>query len=76
MYLSHVSMGAVKSFLESQLPGVYIHSVRIGESEDQDKEKGFFDQVGRQIDEVCEQLKSDPLLSLGFNAIGLSQVSL
>ncbi|KAI9202002.1 palmitoyl-protein thioesterase-like protein 1 [Polychytrium aggregatum] len=59
--------------LQERLPGVYVYSVRIGASEDEDRDHGYFDVISRQVDEVCEQLKSDPLLSSGFNAIGFSQ---
>lgn len=67
-------MGAFRVTLGSLLPGAFIYSVQIGETEDEDKNKGFFDQVARQVDEVCEKLKEIPELSQGFNAMGFSQV--
>ncbi|KAJ3204928.1 Palmitoyl-protein thioesterase 1 [Dinochytrium kinnereticum] len=68
-------MGYVKGLIEEMLPGIYVHSIRIGESEDDDKSKGFFDLVDRQVEEACEQLRSDPILSIApkINAIGFSQ---
>ncbi|KAJ3282508.1 Palmitoyl-protein thioesterase 1 [Borealophlyctis nickersoniae] len=66
-------MGAFTEVIQSELPGVYVSSIRIGETESEDKNKGFFDEVNRQVDEVCETLKADPELAGGFNAIGFSQ---
>jgi palmitoyl-protein thioesterase len=60
--------------LKKRLPGIFIHSVQIGETEDQDRESGYFGQLAVQIDAVCKQLASIEELKNGFNAIGLSQV--
>lgn len=67
------SMGAVKSTIEKALPGVYVHSIMIGKSPDDDTIHGFLDNANRQIGEVCAQLKADPKLAGGFNAVGFSQ---
>ena len=72
--LTRGRMGAFRETLGSLLPGAFIHSVQIGATEDEDKNKGFFDQVARQVAEVCEKLKEIPELSEGFNAMGFSQV--
>ena len=60
--------------LKKRLPGVFIHSIRIGETEDQDRESGYFGELSVQIDSVCQQLADIEELKDGFNAIGLSQV--
>lgn len=39
----------------------------------QDTENGFLMNVNRQIDNVCDQLKKDPKLQQGYNALGFSQ---
>ncbi|TPX66757.1 palmitoyl[protein] hydrolase [Spizellomyces sp. 'palustris'] len=67
------SMGQVKQTLVEELPGVYVHSIMIGKSEDEDRKASYFDQINRQVQQVCEQLKSDSNLKDGFNAIGFSQ---
>ncbi|KAJ3033398.1 hypothetical protein HK097_004856 [Rhizophlyctis rosea] len=67
------SMGNITELIQSQLSNVYVHSVRIGDTEDQDRNFGYFDVLNRQVDEVCEQFKADEKLSNGFNAIGFSQ---
>lgn len=60
--------------LQDALPGVFIHSVRIGKSPEEDRKNSLLDNMNRQISEVCTQLASIPELANGFNAIGLSQV--
>jgi len=66
------SMGSIKSTLEITL-GTYVHSVRIGDSAQEDTLHGFLDLVDRQVDYVCDVLRADPMLANGFNAIGFSQ---
>ncbi|KAJ3307502.1 Palmitoyl-protein thioesterase 1 [Blyttiomyces sp. JEL0837] len=67
------SMMAVADFITEILPETYVHSIRIGETEEFDKNAGFFGIINNQVDEVCQQLKMDPMLKEGFNAIGFSQ---
>jgi palmitoyl-protein thioesterase len=61
------------SKLQEELPGVFVHSVRIGNSPEEDRKKTILDSANRQVEEVCEQLKGIPELSKGFNAVGMSQ---
>ncbi|KAL1933323.1 hypothetical protein VTP01DRAFT_7413 [Rhizomucor pusillus] len=67
------SMGRVVKLLQDRLPGVFVHSLRIGEDTEQDHKAGFFGQLNDQIDYVCDQLAGIPELANGFNAIGFSQ---
>ncbi|KAI8825926.1 palmitoyl protein thioesterase [Fimicolochytrium jonesii] len=67
------SMGAVKAFLEEELPGVYVRSIMIGDNEEEDRRAGFFGVVKDHVERVCEELRADPNLRAGFNAIGFSQ---
>ncbi|KAF9127779.1 Palmitoyl-protein thioesterase 1 [Mortierella sp. 14UC] len=46
---------------------------KLAESESEDQRAGFFGNVNKQIEAVCEQLKSIPELDQGFNAVGFSQ---
>lgn len=69
------SLGKVKKLFESQLTGVYVKSLRIGKNMMQDYESGYFTHPDKQITNACEQIKSDPQLSNGFNAVGFSQGS-
>ena len=62
------------STLKSALPGVFVHSIRIGSTPEEDRKKSLLDGMNRQISEVCQQLASIPELANGFNAIGISQV--
>ena len=62
--------------LEDILPSnTFVHSIRIGDSEETDRSKSFFDSLDRQVDEVCQQLKAIPELnsSEAINALGFSQ---
>jgi len=67
------SMGKVKSTIEQALPGVYVHSVMVGDNPLDDTVKGFLDNANRQVQEQCQRLKADPKLKDGFNAVGFSQ---
>lgn len=59
--------------IKDALPGVFIHSIMIGKSPEDDRKRSLLDNMNRQIDEVCDQLARVPELADGFNAIGLSQ---
>jgi len=69
------SMGAVKKEIERLLPGIYVYSVMIGNSIVEDELEGFISNSNDQVDFVCNQVKSDPNLRGGFNAVGFSQGS-
>jgi palmitoyl-protein thioesterase len=68
-------MGRIQKLVESQLPGVYVYSIMVGQSVAEDELNGFFMNVNDQVKFVCEKLASDPNLKDGFNAIGFSQGS-
>jgi palmitoyl-protein thioesterase len=55
------------------LPGVYVLCLQFGETIDEDRKSGFFDNMNRQIGIACGKLASNPKLYKGFNAIGFSQ---
>jgi len=67
------SMGSIKRMLEDALPGVYVHSLKIGNNILSDTESGFFKDTNSQVELVCNTIREDPLLQDGFNAIGFSQ---
>ncbi|XP_014213008.2 palmitoyl-protein thioesterase 1-like [Copidosoma floridanum] len=67
------SLGQIRTILEEHLPGVYVKSVKIGDSLVKDVENSYFKNVNDQVREVCEELENDKMLSDGFNAIGFSQ---
>lgn len=68
-----LSLGGFKMFLEQQIPGVYVNSLRIGDSILEDFESGYFMSPNKQIPYVCNKLTNDPKLKNGFNLIGFSQ---
>ncbi|KOB72694.1 Palmitoyl-protein thioesterase 1 [Operophtera brumata] len=59
------SLGSFKLFLEKTIPGVYVHSLRIGNSTVEDLENGYFMSPNKQIDYACNMLARDPLLKKG-----------
>ncbi len=67
------SMGAIKRLLEKHIPGVYVHSLMIGASRNEDTLNGFFMDVNKQVDMVCHKIASDAKLREGYNALGFSQ---
>ncbi|CAH2256681.1 jg19636 [Pararge aegeria aegeria] len=69
------SLGMFKTYLEKQIPGVYVLSLRIGNSAIEDLENGYFMYPNKQVETVCDVLAKDPKLQDGFNAIGFSQGS-
>ncbi|XP_046968981.1 palmitoyl-protein thioesterase 1 [Vanessa cardui] len=69
------SLGLFKNFLEKQIPGVYVVSLKIGNSTVEDLENGYFMHPNKQVEYVCEMLAQDPKLQNGFNGIGFSQGS-
>jgi len=67
------SMGAIKNLIEKNLPGIYVYSIEVGNSIEEDEYNSYFMNVNDQLDQVCEKLKNISALELGFNAIGFSQ---
>ncbi|KAL4235808.1 Palmitoyl-protein thioesterase 1 [Mactra antiquata] len=68
-----LSMGSIKRLIEKEVKKVYVRSLEIGSSIEEDTLNGFFMNVNDQIDMVCKKLASDPKLQSGYNAIGFSQ---
>ena len=60
---------------ESTVPGTYVRLVRLGDTAGSDRQATFLGNVTEQLDDVCTQLASDPILSSApaINALGLSQ---
>lgn len=66
------SLGGFKKFLEAEL-GVYVKSLEIGNSIVTDYKSGYLIHPNKQVEDVCNQLNSDPQLANGYNALGFSQ---
>ncbi|KAL9645266.1 hypothetical protein ABK040_002466 [Willaertia magna] len=72
------SMGKIENLIKSQFKNntnLYIHSIRIGNSIEEDVKNSYLLNINKQIEIVCNQLKQDKNLQNGFNAIGFSQGS-
>jgi palmitoyl-protein thioesterase len=67
------SMGKIKNLIEQNLPGIYVYSIEVGNTIEQDELNSYFMNVNDQIDYICKKLKNDTNLAKGFNAMGFSQ---
>nr|XP_057902260.1 palmitoyl-protein thioesterase 1-like isoform X2 [Doryrhamphus excisus] len=68
-----LNMGAIKMMIEHKIPGIYVHSLMIGNNVEEDIENSYFMDVNEQVAMVCSQLAQDPQLAGGYNAMGFSQ---
>lgn len=66
-------MGRIVDMIQEKVPGVYVKSLEIGPNMIDDLVNGFFMNINKQVDMVCEQLRQDPKLRNGFHAVGFSQ---
>ncbi|EGF81771.1 hypothetical protein BATDEDRAFT_86823 [Batrachochytrium dendrobatidis JAM81] len=67
------SLERLTEMIQRWLPGVFIYSVQLGDSLEQDRQASFFGLVSSQIQEACDNISGVPELANGFNAIGFSQ---
>lgn len=68
-----LSMGSIKRLIEENIPDVYVHSVEIGGNVIADTENGFFMNVNKQVQMVCDLLKNDTKFANGYHSVGFSQ---
>ncbi|KAL3877439.1 hypothetical protein ACJMK2_035145 [Sinanodonta woodiana] len=67
------SMGHIKKLIQESIQGIYVLSLKIGNSVVEDTINGFFMNVNDQVKIVCDTLANDSKLQQGYNAIGFSQ---
>jgi len=67
------SMGAIKNLIEKSLPGIYVYSIEVGSTIEDDEYNSYFMNVNDQIEYVYKTLSNITALQYGFNAIGFSQ---
>lgn len=63
----------MKKEIEGIYPGIFVHSIQIGKTENADRIASLYDDANRQVKETCDQLSVIKELSGGFDAIGFSQ---
>jgi palmitoyl-protein thioesterase len=68
-----LSLGRLMDLIKKEVPGIYIHSIKIGKDIVEDTLNGFFKNSNDQVSEVCDTLAGDANLANGFNAMGFSQ---
>ncbi|KAJ2003495.1 hypothetical protein GGI02_002096 [Coemansia sp. RSA 2322] len=67
-------MGVITSIIQDELPGAFVHSVKLGSSEGADRNAGFFGNINNQVDAACASLSAIPeLQGSGVNLMGFSQ---
>ncbi|KAI1292266.1 Palmitoyl-protein thioesterase 1 [Halotydeus destructor] len=67
------SIGAIKKFLEKNIEGVYVHSLKIGNSSKDEFANSYFMDSNEQIELACDMIRKDDYLQGGYHAIGFSQ---
>lgn len=67
------SINPIKDYLEKQLPGIYVTSIRMGKSFEDDLISSYFMNINDQIVAACLMIMNDPNLRQGYNGIGFSQ---
>lgn len=67
------SLGSVKRLIQKETNGTYVKSLEIGGSIISDYRSGFFIHPDEQLEDACNQIRGDPSLTHGYNAMGFSQ---
>ncbi|OMH85791.1 Palmitoyl-protein thioesterase 1 [Zancudomyces culisetae] len=73
------SINHVKAIIEQEIPSVYVYSIKIGETVNQDRWAGFKGNInnqkyyGIQLEVVASELMKDEKLKNGFYGLGFSQ---
>lgn len=70
-----MGLGKFKRQLKRALPGVYVHSLMIGNNIKEDFQNSLLMNPNKQIEIACDMIKSNTKLADGYNAIGFSQGS-
>ncbi|KAK5642305.1 hypothetical protein RI129_008472 [Pyrocoelia pectoralis] len=68
-------LNRIKQVIETEIPGVYVKSLMIGNNVFEDMLNGFLMHPNDQIEFACNLIKSDPNLANGYYGIGFSQGS-
>jgi len=67
------SMGRIKKMIEGHVPGIYVHSLKIGPNMIVDEERGYLGNANDEVKDVCDYIANDEQLKNGFHAMGFSQ---
>ena len=67
------SIIVIKKVLESEIPNIYVTSIRNGNNVEEDFISGFIGNLNDQVSSACEIIRNDPKLQSGYNSIGFSQ---
>lgn len=68
-----LSMGHVKKLLATEIPGVYVNSLMLGENVVADTEHGYLANMNDLVAKACAIIAADENLKHGYNGIGFSQ---
>ncbi|XP_064458509.1 palmitoyl-protein thioesterase 1-like [Ornithodoros turicata] len=70
-----LSLGGFAKFVQEEIPGVHINSLKIGDYMLQEIEYSYFENSNVQVATACELIKNDSALASGYHAVGFSQGS-
>ena len=68
-----LSLGSLQKFIEEQIPGIYVVSLKIGDTIREDFENAFLKNANDQVRIACEQIRNDSRLVNGYHGLGISQ---
>ncbi|XP_046650203.1 palmitoyl-protein thioesterase 1-like [Daphnia pulicaria] len=68
-----LSIGGLQKFIQQQIPEVYVISLKIGKTIREDFENAYIKNANDQVEFVCDLIKNDPKLALGYHGLGVSQ---
>lgn len=68
-----LSLGGLQKFIEEQIPGVYVLSLKIGKTIEEDFQNAYIKNANDQVQFVCDLIKNDPKLADGYHGLGISQ---
>lgn len=68
-----LSMAKIIDLIQTQLPGIFVHSISLGDSLYGDFLASYFGDVNDQVARVCDELRSIPELKAGWIGLGFSQ---
>lgn len=68
-----LSIGGLQKFIQQEIPETYVISLKIGKTIREDFENAYIKNANDQVQLVCDQLKNDQKLALGYHGLGVSQ---
>ncbi|KZS18637.1 palmitoyl-protein thioesterase 1 isoform X1 [Daphnia magna] len=68
-----LSIGGLQKFIQQEIPDVYVISLKIGKTIKEDFENAYIKNANDQVKFVCDLIRNDSKLALGYQGLGISQ---